>query len=291
METTSLANLVDERVGKIRHVALDMDGTLYKGSTLFPFTPQFLDRLSSIGVGYTFLTNNSSRSAKQYLEKVRSLGLKAEQRNIYTSSLATLKYLRSTYPTARKVYLIGTQGLKEEFSEAGYRIIPDGSDEEPDLVVVAFDTTLVYDRLCKGAYWIEQGKPYIATHPDDICPTDEATVLIDCGAVCAAIEKATGKVPEAIPGKPNQLMLEGILSENKLEKHELAMVGDRLYTDIAMAQMAGVVGVLVLTGEATMADVESSQYKPDLVLPSVKELGEQLLNTHASKDAQKGIKG
>lgn len=284
METASLTRRTDKSLEKIRHVALDMDGTLYKGSTLFPFTSEFLNRLDSLGIGYTFLTNNSSRSAKQYLEKVQSLGLKAELKNIYTSSLATLKYLRSKHPAARKIYLIGTPGLKEEFSEAGYQVIPDGKDDEPDIVVVAFDTTLVYDRLCKGAYWIEQGKPYIATHPDDICPTDEATVLVDCGAICAAIKKATGKAPEAIPGKPNQLMLEGILSEHQLENHQLAMVGDRLYTDIAMAQMAGAMGVLVLTGEATEADAVSSQYKPDLILPSVHELGRQLLNAHAGKN-------
>ncbi|MEA3286061.1 MAG: HAD-IIA family hydrolase [Candidatus Marinimicrobia bacterium] len=260
----------------IRHVALDMDGTIYNGSTLFPFTKSFLAGLKIMGIGYTFLTNNSSKSVSEYLKKIHALGLEATAENVYTSALATQKYLRNSYPTAKRVYILGTTGLKQEFRDAGYHVVNGNPDEEPEIVVVGFDTTLTFERLSKGAYWIKQGKPFIATHPDYICPTDEPMVLVDCGAICAALEKATGISPEAVPGKPNPLMLEGILEEHGLQRSELAMVGDRLYTDVAMAQASGAIGVLVLTGEAIETDLETSPFTPDIVVPSIKELGEQL---------------
>jgi len=260
----------------ICHVALDMDGTIYNGSTLFPYTLDFLAGLQEMGIGYTFLTNNSSKSVAEYLNKIHALGIEATRDNVYTSALATQKYIRNVYPDANRVFILGTSGLKQEFTDAGYTVVNGDLELEPELVVVGFDTTLTFERLSKGAYWIKQGKPFIATHPDYICPTDEPMVLVDCGAVCAALEKATGIIPEAVPGKPNPLMLEGILEEHGLKKHELAMVGDRLYTDVAMAQESGTVGVLVLTGEATEADIETSPFTPDLLVPSIKELGEKL---------------
>ena len=264
------------KVKRIKHLALDMDGTIYKGTTLFPFTKRFLEGLTAIGVGYTFLTNNSSRSVSEYAEKLAKLGLKTSTESIFTSALATLKYLEKIHPASKRVMILGTEGLKQEFRDAGYEVVPDEPGYEPELVIVGFDTTLNYAKLTVASYWIDQGKPYIATHPDNICPTDEKLVLVDCGAVCAAIEAATGKTPEAVPGKPNALMLEGLMAEHGLEKHELGMVGDRLYTDIAMAYDCGSVGILVLTGEATLEDVDDSPFKPDAVFPSVKELGEQL---------------
>ena len=117
--------------------------------------------------------------------------------------------------------------------------------------VVGFDTELTFARLCRAAYWISKGKPFIATHPDRICPTDQPTVLVDCGAICAALEQAAGRGPDVVLGKPDPCMLRGILSRHALAPEQLAMVGDRLYTDMAMARRAGALGVLVLTGETT----------------------------------------
>ncbi len=268
--------LTQTQLSAIRHVALDMDGTIYNGSTLFPYTKSFLAGLQDLGIGYTFLTNNSSRSVNEYLKKIQGLGLEATAKNVYTSALATQKYLRNNYPDVKRIFILGTLGLKQEFRDAGYHVVNGDPAVEPEVVVVGFDTTLTFERLSKGAYWIKQGKPFIATHPDYICPTDEPLVLVDCGSVCAALEKATGISPEAVPGKPSPLMLEGILEEHGLQNNELAMVGDRLYTDVAMAQASGVRGVLVLSGEATEADLKTSPFTPDLVVPSIKELGEQL---------------
>jgi HAD superfamily hydrolase (TIGR01450 family) len=143
-------------------------------------------------------------------------------------------------------------------------------------VIVGFDTSLVFSKLCRAAYWIERGKPFIATHPDLVCPTDAPTVLVDCGSICAALEKATGRSLDAVLGKPDPNMLLGILERHKLSPKQLAMVGDRLYTDMEMARRAGVLGVLVLTGESTAGRVAQSNLPVDLIVPDLGAFGEKL---------------
>jgi HAD superfamily hydrolase (TIGR01450 family) len=262
------------RLASIRHLALDMDGTIYRGGTLFDFTHGFLARMRELGIGYTFLTNNSSKSHKDYLRHLASIGIEASEDQLYTSTLSTMDYMQSELPQTRRLYVLGTPSLREEFAEAGFTVVDD--EEEPEAVVVGFDTTLTFQRLCKTAWWITQGKPFIATHPDFVCPTDRPTVLVDCGAVCACLQSATGCRPRAVLGKPDARMLTGILRRQRLQPSELAMVGDRLYTDMAMAHRAGAVGVLVLTGEARACDVENGSISPDVVVPSLRELGDLL---------------
>src|SRR5690606_8030795 len=228
----------------IRHLALDMDGTIYSGATLFPFTRPFLAKLEELGIGFTFFTNNSSKSVSDYLAHLRGMGIEATADGMYTSTLATIAYLEKEYPGKRRFYGLGTPGMISEFTEAGFVFC----DEDPELVVIGFDTGLEYERLCRAGYWIKQGKPFIATHPDRICPTDLPTLLVDCGAICAALTAATGRSPDMVLGKPHPIMMEEILRRNGLRAEELAVVGDRLYTDVAMARAAGATGVLVLTG-------------------------------------------
>jgi ribonucleotide monophosphatase NagD (HAD superfamily) len=169
---------------------------------------------------------------------------------------------------------LGTASLGREFVEAGFSVVE--GDGEPDAVVVGFDTGLTFERLCKAAWWIRRGKPFIGTHPDRVCPTDQPTVLVDCGSVCACLQSATGVSPAAVLGKPTAGMLTGILRRHGLRPEQLAMVGDRTYTDMAMARRAGVVGVLVLTGETTEEEARAWSPPPDLILPSLQELGEWL---------------
>jgi NagD protein len=148
-------------------------------------------------------------------------------------------------------------------------------DERPDAVVVGFDDAMTYERVATTAYWISQKLPYIATHPDRVCPTDRPIVLPDCGAICALFESATGRQPDAIPGKPDPAMLQPILEGLRLTPSSVAVVGDRLYTDIRMAHDAGAMGVLTLTGETTEADiaVAGGSSRPDLVVANLQELG------------------
>ncbi|NLE59228.1 MAG: HAD-IIA family hydrolase [Planctomycetes bacterium] len=258
-----------------------MDGTIYKGGTLFDFTPAFLARLGDLGIGHTFLTNNSSRSVADYIDHLRKMGIETRAGEIYSSSLCTTDYLRKNLPGIRRLFVLGTPSLQREFAEAGFEIL--GPNEEPEAVVAGFDTGLVYERLCKAAWWIKRGKPFIATHPDRVCPTDQPTVLVDCGAVCACLTEATGVKPLVVLGKPDPAMLTGILARHSLQPSQLAMVGDRLYTDMVMARRAGALGVLVLTGEATKEDVAACSERPNLVVPSLRELGELLAAAHGGE--------
>jgi HAD superfamily hydrolase (TIGR01450 family) len=271
---------MNSRLAAIRHVALDMDGTIYRGGTLFETTEPFLALLRELRIGYTFLTNNPSKSAKDYLAHLRELGIPANENQLYTSTQATIEYLRSERPQLKRLFVLGTHSMSTEFSAAGFTLVPDSAEAEPDAVVVGFDTTLTYPRLCRAAWWISRDKPYFATNPDRVCPTDQPTVLVDCGAICAALEAATGKKPTAVLGKPDPAMIRGILLRHNIEPHNLAMVGDRLYTDIEMAHRAGALGVLVLTGESQAEDVAQHSPAPDLVVADLAEFGARLRSAH-----------
>jgi NagD protein len=146
------------------------------------------------------------------------------------------------------------------------------SADEPDAVIVGFDTTLSYPRLCSAAWWISRGKPFIATHCDRVCPTNRPTLLPDCGAICALLSCATGRQTDAILGKPDPRMLAPIMNRHGLKANELAVVGDRIYTDMAMAKAAGAVSILVLSGETKPADLSADGFEPDLVTAHVGDL-------------------
>lgn len=264
------------RLAGITHVALDMDGTIYKGGTLFGCTLPFLTRLRELGIGYTFLTNNPSKSPADYLAHLRKMGLTARPDELHTSALAVIDHLRAQHPSFRRLFVLGTPSMLAQFRDAGFLLMEDREEDAPDAVVVGFDLTLAYARLCRAAWWVRQGKPYFATNPDYVCPTDQPTVLVDCGAICAAIQAATGRAPDLVFGKPDPSMLDGVLRRHRVAPEAVAMVGDRIYTDIAMARRARALGVLVLTGEATAADAASATPAPDVVVPSLAEFGELL---------------
>lgn len=269
-------NELTERLRRIRHVALDMDGTIYMGSSLFPWTKPFLASLREMGIGYSFLTNNPSRSIAAYLEKLAKLGIEATRGEMYTTTLAAIDYIRAHYPAARRLYLLGTPSMIEEFEAAGYESCSETSDREPDVVVAAFDLTLRYERLCRAAWWVKQGVPYIATNPDRVCPTDQPTVLVDCGSICACIEHATGRRPDITLGKPDPNMLSGILARHGLQPDRIAMVGDRIYTDVQMAHNAGAMGVLVLSGETTDETAAAADPQPHITARNIEVLGRLL---------------
>lgn len=261
-------------LARIRHVVLDMDGTMYLGSTLFPHTRPLLSTLAHLKIECSFVTNNCSRSRPQYAEELRDMGIEAAPENIWTSAHATIFYLRAQLPRAKRLFVLGTSGLGDEFRGAGF----DVADDRPEAVVVGFDNELTYDRLAHTAYWISLGLPYVATHPDRTCPTDRPIVLPDCGAICALLESATGRRPDAIPGKPNPAMLRSILATHGLAPREVAVVGDRLYTDIRMARDAGAIAVLTLTGETQRADIEAAveATRPELVVADLDEFARLL---------------
>lgn len=283
----TLSEAMRSRLAGLRHIALDMDGTIYLGSRLFPFTQDFLARLRSLGIGYSFLTNNPTRSVADYLDKLAGMGIEAPEGSMYTTSLEAIDYLKSVYPDARRLFMLGTPSMVTQFEKAGYEACADSAEDRPDVLVVAFDSTLTYGRLCRAAWWASQGVPYIATNPDRVCPTEKLTVLVDCGSLQKCIEYATGRVPDKVLGKPDPTMLLSICRRLGLLPGQVAMVGDRIYTDTAMAHNAGALGVLVLSGETTLEtalkvaedarDNPSPElFPPDLIVRDIAELGDLL---------------
>ena len=267
------------RLKNIRHVALDMDGTIYMGMSLFDYTKPFLARLKQMGITYSFLTNNPSTSIADYLKKLAGMGIEATADEMYTTALATIDYIKTHLPAAKRLFILGTPSMTSEFVKAGFEVAEDSADDRPDAVVVAFDKTLTYDRLCRAAWWIHQGLPYVATNPDKVCPTDQPTVLVDCGSICKCLEHATSRQPDITLGKPDPNMLSGIMQRYGLRADEIAMVGDRIYTDVQMAFNAGAFGVLVLSGETTLDIVAEAPRKPDLTADSIAVLGDLLENS------------
>ncbi|MDE5635383.1 MAG: HAD-IIA family hydrolase [Muribaculaceae bacterium] len=261
---------------RIRHVALDMDGTIYLGSRLFPWTIPFLQQLRDLGITYSFLTNNPTRSTGDYVAKLKALGIDATPDEIYTTAVATIDYIRINYPQAKRLFVMGTPSMIAEFEEAGFEMAADDPADRPDLLVVAFDMTLTYPRLCRAAWWASQGIPYIATNPDRVCPTDKEVVLVDCGSMTECIYHATGRRPDIVIGKPNPDMLRCIMAKRGLQPDEVAMCGDRIYTDVATARNAGALGVLVLSGETTLDTALSNDPNPPLTTDTIATFGDLL---------------
>jgi NagD protein len=248
-----------------------MDGTIYRGSRLLDCTLPFLERLRALGIGYTFLTNNTSRSKAAYVQKLLAFGISVDEEQIYTSADSAIAYVRRHLPGVQRVAVLGTPSLCAQIAEEGFAV---GWDR-PQAMIVGFDTTLDYERLCRAAFWIKEGLPFIATHPDLVCPTDEPTVLVDCGAICACLTAATGRQPVAL-GKPDPAILLNLCERLNLAPDAVAVAGDRLYTDMAMAQMAGATSVLVLTGEATAEQAQAMPQPPDLVVADIGVFGDLL---------------
>lgn len=280
MKLNSLPELYSKLKG-IKHVALDMDGTIYNGTTLFPFTVSFLEKMNELGIGYSFLTNNPSKSTDDYLKHLDKMGIPGKREEMYTSAQATIDYIKNNYPQAKRLFLLGTPSMIKEFEGAGFISSEDSPNDVPDMIVAGFDMSLTYSRLCRAAWWVKQGLPYIATNPDRVCPTDQPVVLVDCGSICSCLEYATGRQPDVVIGKPDPRMLSGILTRYNLNPSEVAMIGDRIYTDVKMAENAGALGVLVLSGETTMAIVEESESRPDIIAQDLSEFQQMLIDAIA----------
>lgn len=256
----------DHILPQIQCFALDMDGTIYLGEQWIDGAMQFLHRIEETGRDYVFVTNNSSKNAAVYVEKLHRMGLDVGEDKIVTSGQATIHYLQEHFPSA-KVFLLGNPMLQEEFQHAGIIL----EEEQPDVVVTAFDTSLDYRKMCKVCDHVRAGLPYLATHPDYNCPT-ETGFIPDAGAIHAFIHASAFRYPDRVIGKPNGDIVDYLTSRVNVKRERIAMVGDRLYTDIAAGRNNGLKSILVLSGEAKMEDVHESDVVPHLIFDSVKEL-------------------
>jgi len=254
------------KLKKVRCFLLDMDGTIFLSDRLLPGAQEFLDLLEQRGIQFYFLTNNSSRSKIEYAQKLKGFGLDYPEGRIFTSGEATAIYLKKQKPGAR-LYVVGTPPLEREMAAHGFELV----QENPDYAVLGFDMTLTYEKLRRLCGFVRQGLPYIATHPDFNCPT-ETGFMPDIGSFMALIEASTGRKPDVIIGKPYKHIVEAVVEKTGYKRAEIAMVGDRLYTDIALGR-AGIKTILVLSGETKREDLRDSEFQPDLV---VKDLGKLL---------------
>jgi len=218
----------------VKAVFLDMDGTIYHGGTLYPTTMPFLDFLKSRNIPYAFCSNNSSYSKDEYVARLAKYGIKTSKENFYTSVDFLVDTLRAEHPEWTRLYLLGVPAMKAEMEEAGYEIV----DENPEAVIVSFDKTLVYKRLCEASWFIYNGVPGFSTHPDVFCPTDQPTRLVDCGAISRCVELATGKTLRQL-GKPDAGFLQRAAARFGVKPENALMCGDRLATDIAAGVNAG----------------------------------------------------
>ena len=251
---------------------LDMDGTIYNENEIFDGTLEFLEEIERRGGQYVFITNNSSKSVEDYVQKVRAMGIKAEYENFYTSGQATAMYLKENYPN-QVVYCMGTKSLIKELREAGIEVVTE-VDERAGVVLLGFDTENTSEKIRNTCIMLGRDVAYLATNPDLVCPVSFGYIP-DCGSMSIMLKNATGKEPFFI-GKPEPIMVNCVLKKLNCKREDAVIVGDRLYTDIKTGANAQVDTICVLSGEASMEDILQGEVEPTYIFKSVKEIYEGL---------------
>ncbi len=256
---------MNEKLKDIELFLFDMDGTVYRGDTVFPFTAETLAQLRKNGKRYMFLTNNARNSVPDYIKKLDRMGIKADENDFVTSSTATAYYIKENFGGAN-AYVCGTQSFKDELTSFGICVTED--EEKADTVIMSSDTSLTYDRLEKVCRLLFTKKiNYLATNPDMVLPM-EYGFSPDCGSLCEIIYISTRKQPKYI-GKPSSLMAELAMKKAGVRPEKTAVVGDLITTDIQCGINAGCTTVLVLSGATTHEAAAVSNVKPDIILPDI----------------------
>ncbi|HKL41402.1 MAG TPA: HAD-IIA family hydrolase [Clostridia bacterium] len=260
-------------MNKIKETKLfifDMDGTIYLGNELIDGAVKLLNTLSKRAIDYIFLTNNSSKNSEDYKIKLANLGIQTELKKIVNAGEVTADYIKNNKKTDQnRVYVVGTQSLKKVFENYGFEVV--NSRKNVDFLVLGFDTTLTYQKLWDAHYLINNGVKYFATNPDRVCPLEKGRSMPDCGAIASLLKTSSGQMPKVI-GKPNVEMINYISKRFAVNKSYITMVGDRLYTDIKMAEDSKINSILVLSGETKRSDLKNETIKPDFVLKNIAEL-------------------
>lgn len=259
-----------KNINDVELFVFDLDGTVYIGDKEIDGSFEAINKLRAMGKRICFFTNNSSRMHTDYIARLNNLGLRTYADEIYTSGQVTCEYILDNY-RGSKVFLLGNDRLKSEFELYGIELVEDN----PDICVIGFDTSLTYDKLYKFCTFINKGLPYIATHPDYFCPAPNCP-MPDIGALIEAIRLTVDRTPDIVMGKPHKTAGERLAMKYNLPAKKIAMVGDRLYTDVAFGKNCGFVSVLVLSGETDKDMLAKSKIKPDYVFDKVKDMLENL---------------
>lgn len=249
----------------MRAFLLDIDGTTLLGSDALPGAIEFVTDLRARGIPFLWLTNNTSLSSAGWLARLAAAGLEPKPAEIYTAGDATVDYLLALDPVPR-VHLVGTEALRLAFGQAGLVL----SDEDPEVVVLGYDTELTYAKIRRAALLLQHGLPFYATHPDRTCPTPDGPIP-DVGSFLAMFEAACDRTAQVL-GKPQAAMARGALGRLGVQPADAVMVGDRLETDIRMARAAGLVSCLVLTGVTRADPGQGCEDVPTHVFASLAEV-------------------
>jgi 4-nitrophenyl phosphatase len=244
-------------------VLFDLDGVVYLGSTPLAGAQEVFDWLAAGSRPYCLVTNNSTRTPVQYQDKLLEMGIHVPVETIFTSALATAQYLKKQYPNGAPVFAIGEAGVFQALTDAGFWI----DERAPTLVCVGLDQQLTYAKLTTATMAIRSGARFVGTNPDRTLPT-EAGLVPGNGAALAALETATDVAPVVI-GKPSATMIELAIERIGARKEDVAIIGDRLDTDIEAGHAAGITTVLVLTGVHRIEDIPRFPARPDYVVDNL----------------------
>ena len=248
---------------------MDMDGVLVHEEEAIPGADRFLAALRERGLPFLVLTNNSIYTPRDLTARLRTAGLEVPEESIWTSALATARFLADQRPGA-SAFVIGEAGITTALHDVGYTL----SERDPDYVVLGETRTYSFERITHAIRLIDRGARFIATNPDTIGPSP-AGPLPATGSVAALISRATGVDPYFV-GKPNPLMMRSAMNALDAHSESTAMVGDRMDTDVVAGLEAGLEAILVLTGVTTRADAGRHAYRPSRIVDSVADLADEL---------------
>lgn len=257
----------------IKNLILDMDGVLWHGETPVPGLVDFFDTLRAAGIGFVLATNNATKTADMYTERLARFGVDVPAGQILTSAEASAVYLAERYEPGSPVYVCGAQGLHDAMLDQGFHVITPAeafTGATAVAVVAGLSPGVTYHDLAAACHLINQGTPFIGTNPDPTFPT-EIGPLPGSGAILAAISAATGVEPTII-GKPEPIIFHEAVERLGGDASSVAMVGDRLSTDIYGAKAAGIRAILVLSGISTRAEAEAGSIQPDYIFADITEL-------------------
>jgi NagD protein len=255
---------------------IDMDGVVYRGSELIPGADRFVRELLDLELPFFFLTNNSQRTRRDVVAKLRRLGIEVSESHIFTCAMATARFLAAQKPRGT-AYVIGEGGLLHALHENGYAIV----DHDPDYVVVGEGRAVTYEMVETAVRMVLRGARLIATNLDPNCPT-QAGLRPGCGAIVAMLETATGRRAFSV-GKPSAVMMRAARKELGIDASRTTIIGDTMETDILGGVQLGYRTILVLSGGTSRADLDAFAYRPDLVVESIAELSAADLSGLASR--------
>jgi 4-nitrophenyl phosphatase len=262
--------MLTDHYPKIRGLILDMDGVLWHDKEPIGNLPEIFSGINRMGLKHTFATNNATRSISEIQHKLAGFGVTAQPEQIVTSAEAALRYISRHYPSLSRIYVVGTDSLREQVRGKGFIVLNEHEYTDANAVLVALDTQINYQKLADAALLIRSGAQFIATNTDATYPTPFG-LLPGAGTLVAAVAAASGKEPLVI-GKPQTTMFEQAMEIMGTQPHETLCVGDRLETDILGGQNAGCLTALVLGGVSTFEQAQTWQPQPTIIAKDLSSL-------------------